>query len=244
MILDERYAPITSIVGFIEAPLDAVAEALITWRRSLAGGRADRLVWEPVDQPFPEVLHRLEPLTTGMHPRELLLATRNGRWTAYFDNGIPWPDPDSRVGHLTMTHGWRGVIATAYQSSQGEGRGRLGAVGFKLLAHHRTEWLNVLRSVGVAAQSERRWTFHSQGEVLPFEQTERYAAPRVPDRFTPEMLREYCAVMKIDLYDPGFYGPRGWFLDNPNKRLPAKCISVSLAEAQRIFGITPPAASA
>ena len=35
---------------------------------------------------------------------------------------------------------------------------------------------------------------------------------RMPQIFTPELLASYCAALGIDLFDPRFYGPRGFLL--------------------------------
>jgi len=84
-LLDEQYAPITSSFGFIDAALERVTDALVTWRTSLR--RPEQVQVERLQESFPGVLHRLEPLTAGATPRELLVATRSS-WTAYFDCGL------------------------------------------------------------------------------------------------------------------------------------------------------------
>src|SRR6266566_580017 len=98
LLLDDRYAPITSVVGFLKAPLDHVGAALGEWRRSLGA----KVMAVPVAGPLPVLLRRLEPLTLGVRQRELVLATRSP-WTAYFDNGGQGPDPIGPVAHLCRT---------------------------------------------------------------------------------------------------------------------------------------------
>jgi hypothetical protein len=67
-LLDERFAPITSSIGFLEMPLDDAAQGLEEWRRSLY---TNVTVSRPPEG-FPEVLRRLEPLI-GARDRELLV---------------------------------------------------------------------------------------------------------------------------------------------------------------------------
>ena len=68
-LLDEQLAPITNAVGFLELPLESAAQGMESWLRSLY----DRVEREPVSG-FPEMLHRLEPLTGGSRRRQLLVA--------------------------------------------------------------------------------------------------------------------------------------------------------------------------
>ena len=51
-LLDERHAPVTSAMGFVEAPIERVANALVGWRRQL-GNDTDV---ESIDEVFPNVL--------------------------------------------------------------------------------------------------------------------------------------------------------------------------------------------
>ena len=81
----------------------------------------------------------------------------------------------------------------------------------------------------------RGWKFDQLGAVQDFEQADRYAAKRIAERFTPEMLEEYCRALGIELFDENFYGGAGfvtysypWFLP----RLPG----VSLSEARKQLG--------
>jgi len=66
-LLSERYAPITSSLGFLRVSLDEAVDALAGWRRSLVDG----MVSVEDAGPFPEYLRRQEPLIGGARPREL-----------------------------------------------------------------------------------------------------------------------------------------------------------------------------
>ena len=90
-LMSEQYAPITSSIGFLEAPIDEVARELQTWRESLCPAVTVTRLCEG----FPDALSRLEPLTGGSRPRELLVAA--GGWTAYSDNSLLGTDAGLRA---------------------------------------------------------------------------------------------------------------------------------------------------
>src|SRR5581483_10453809 len=94
-LMQDQFAPITSSVGFLEAPLEVVGSELVKWRKELGKEIAVR----KVQGSLPQVLHELEPLMTTGRTRELLLATRSS-WTAYFDNVAAGTDPMGPVSYL------------------------------------------------------------------------------------------------------------------------------------------------
>jgi hypothetical protein len=53
--------------------------------------------------------------------------------------------------------------------------------------------------------------------IQPFEQTERYGAKRLVDRFTSDMLADYCRALGNELFDESFYGPHGFLLYFPGQ---------------------------
>jgi hypothetical protein len=72
------------------------------------------------------------------------------------------------------------------------------------------------------------WQFRATGNPQPFEKSDRYLAEKKAERFTSEMLDEYCHALGIDLFDESFYGP---FLVFPRPK------GTSLREAQIGLGI-------
>jgi hypothetical protein len=236
LLLDDRYAPITSSVGFFEAPIAAAGEAVHEWRISLGA----QVKMAPLHEPFPRVLRRLEPLTLGVRQRELLLATESP-WTAYFDNVAQGPDPFGPVSYLCEVLKCRGLIVscvpnTISKEAQG-GEGRYGGVQFQVLGPERTEFLNIVRSVSLTNDGGK-WVFDAAGTIQPYEKPECYTARKIADRFTPEMLEEYCAALGVRYFDPSFYGSNGLLLEvrepvPPDLKVPR----MTLAEAQRRLGI-------
>src|SRR5260370_23730758 len=81
-LFDNRLAPLPYRMGFLETPLQPLADAFRKWK----DGLRPAFDMMPVAEPLPAALRRLEPLTTILR-RQLLLATASA-WTAYFDNGV------------------------------------------------------------------------------------------------------------------------------------------------------------
>jgi hypothetical protein len=103
-LLNERFAPITSSIGYLRQGLDQAVEALAGWSRSVV----DEVIVEEVEDGFPQVLRVLEPLTGGVRPRELLVEASDG-WTAYFDCSIRGTDAVGTVGYLAREVGCQGL---------------------------------------------------------------------------------------------------------------------------------------
>jgi hypothetical protein len=72
--------------------------------------------------------------------------------------------------------------------------------------------------------------------VQAFEHIDQYAARRIVDRFSAEMLADYCGALGIDLFDEQFYGGPGVVTQSRPWFLP-KLATVSLAEARRQLGM-------
>lgn len=233
-LLDERYAPITSKMGFVEAQPERVAAALVGWRRQL--GR--HVEAEEFRDAFPEVLRRLEPLTVGSYPRELLLATKS-QWTVYISNSLDGTDIFAPVSYLAKLLSCRslGVASVPHTRVSGVRGGRYGALQFFIYGPRPNPILNYVRTVSVAHDGER-WIFRASGEVQPFELADQYRARRVADRFTSETLERYCRALDIELFNPDFYGPSS-ILVRTDKPVPDESPSLTLEQAQDRLQIRP-----
>lgn len=227
-LLSEQFAPITSRIGFIEAPLDDVVEAFEAWRASLYPVvKVDRLA-----EGFPEALARLEPLTGGPRPRELLVAA--GRWTAFFDNSLSGTDAESVVSVLTRRLKCQGVAISVrpHTYKSGGRNGRMGAVQFELFGS-----VASVRAVAVVFDGGR-WRFVATGTEQSFEEAGAYESRTVRDRFTSEMLGRYCRALGVDVFEPNAYGPEAVFFES-SVVMPADIQVMTLREAQDFWGIAP-----
>jgi hypothetical protein len=92
-----------------------------------------------------------------------------------------------------------------------------------------------VRSIA-AANDGGSWVFYATGDVQSFEQTECYLAPRVRDRFTPDILRSYCRALGIDVFSEAFYKPSAVLTEHhhPNEK---KVRSMTLSERRRELGL-------
>lgn len=233
-LLSERFAPITSSVGFLELPIEQAAKALDEWRRSLYP-RVE--VAHPSDG-FPGVLRRLEPLTGGARPRELLV--RAGGWTAYFDSSLHGTDAVSAVGVLTRRLQCQGLavrVTPHTVGAPGVTHGRPGAVQFEMFGPLPTSFLNYVRTVSVAYDGSR-WRFDANGTVQAFEEVETYGSRRVRDRFTSAMLERYCQALGVDVFDAGFYGPDAVLIESEVPMAPDGYV-MTLEEVQAWLEVVP-----
>lgn len=231
-LLNGRFDPITFSYGFLEAPLPVIVDAVVHWRSSLGVS----VEATPLNAPFHSLFHSLEPLT--MPPsKELLLATTS-EWTAYFNNAIHGSDPFPPMSYLSLKLKCRGVVALSSPNSQKPTGKSYGAVGFWLLSPTNRQWLNVERSI-LSMNDGGKWKFSTMGEVLNFEDTACYMNKKISDRFTTDMLRNYCEAMGINIFSHNFYQKKG-ILVNHKTKLAATTPQFSLLETRRMKGLIDP----
>jgi hypothetical protein len=231
-LFDNKLAPLTFSWGFLEAPVETINNVYVSWQRRIL--RSVKV--SSINLPLVEALKRLEPLDIGSQ-RVLFLSTKSN-WTACFDNGSKGGNPSTFVGELAERLKCRGVACgcipnTLSRSDRGK-LGTWGAVKFTLFGAEKRESLNIERSVSVI-NDVRGWKFNSAGVVQSFEQVDRYTTKKIAERFTAEMLEDYCRALGLELFDENFYDGPGfmthsypWFLP----RLP----SVGLTEARKQLG--------
>lgn len=206
--LEDRRDPVTAAIGFLEAPPDDVAAALRAWRAQIHGA-ADV---EHLPGGLVQNVGRLEPLTGRVRPRELVVGTAGGRWTALFDCGVRGGDPVASVGHLSRSMGVQGVVVVCV--AEGAVRGQA-ARQLQLFGPLPTDFLNYVRTISVV-QDGSRWRFDAHGVVQDFEEVEAYVARRVEDRLTPEMLQRYCRALGLEPFAPDFYAGPSRLVTNPS----------------------------
>jgi hypothetical protein len=234
-LLSDRFAPITSSIGFLQLGLDDAVEALTEWRRKLVGA----VETDELDAGFPECLHALEPLTGGVRPRELLVDGSDG-WTAYFDCSLRGTDAVSTVGYLSRKVGCQGLAITTVPHTvglTGVMNGQMGSVQFEMFGPLQTEFLNYVRTIALSYDGSR-WVFEADGTEQWFEDLDAYKARRVRDRFTTEMLERYCKALDLDVFAPGTYGPRA-VLVRTRVEVPKDGYVMTLDEVQRWLEIVP-----
>jgi hypothetical protein len=208
-LLDDRYAPITSEIGFLECAVKTAANAFQEWQQPIQSLRRVRLNRREIVGDLPTKLDSLLPLTSH-EARRFLFSPTKSSWTAYFDSGWRGTDVFSTVSQLCTRIGCRGIrgvsVPHAIKKAAGREVGRSGSTIFALYLPEATScsFLNIRRSVSAAYDG--RWTFDANGEPpLEFEQLERYNARQIRDRFTAEMLDEYLRTFGIHFFSADFY---------------------------------------
>ncbi len=205
-ILGGAFAPVTWEIGFLEASAEVAADAFCRWQAPIHANRGVRLDTRSLQGPFAEMLCALSPLTS-IEPRRYLFLPTRSEWTAYFDNGHQGPDVPAHVSYLAGALGCRGVRAVAVPDRRELGE-TAGAVMLEIYGPRPLDFLNYERSISVANDG-RRWRFEEFGERFPFEDSNRYEAPKVRDRFTTRMLGRYLlALGGIRVFDDDFYESR------------------------------------
>lgn len=116
------------------------------------------------------------------------------------------------VGHLSRSMGVQGVVVVCV--AEGAVRGQA-ARQLQLFGPLPTDFLNYVRTISVV-QDGSRWRFDAHGVVQDFEEVEAYAARRVEDRLTPEMLQRYCRALGLEPFAPDFYAGPSRLVTNPS----------------------------
>jgi hypothetical protein len=221
LLLNDRWAPITSEMGFLEIDAERAARAFAAWQGGLEAPRGIAVEVRSVSGTLEQVLSALLPLTSPETKRDLFLPTRSA-WTAYVDNARGGTDAASVMSYMAKAVGCRGLRVVAVPNTYRKGKGRYGAVMLEVYGPHRTHWLNYLRTL-YAANDGGSWVFGQSGEPFPFERLEQYQARRVRDRFTFDMLKEYLGHLGLSPFQEDFYLPRdapAWLVEKTGPVVP------------------------
>ena len=235
LLLDDRWAPITSELGFLEMGAEHAARAFATWQTGLLASRGITVEARPVPGSLEQVLSSLLPITRPETQRDIFIPTR-GPWTAYAECGWGGTDASSTMAYMARALGCRGLRVVAVPNTLRKDKGRFGAVMLTMYGPHPTAWINTVRSVAVSNDGGR-WVFAQFGEPFPFEKVEQYQARRVKDRFTFDMLKEYLHHLGLAPFSEDFYLPEGapaWLSERRGPVLPNHQ-EFTLAQAQEDF---------
>ena len=104
LLFDDRLAPITSDIGFIEAPAADAVAAFLDKEGPIHGPYGRTFTRTAIAGTLEEVLQKLLPLTSVHRLRHLFIPTAS-RWTAYIDNGHQGTDVFSAVSSLALALG-------------------------------------------------------------------------------------------------------------------------------------------
>jgi hypothetical protein len=231
-LLHNDFAPVTFRFGFIETSFPALCDAFTEWQKNLDEKFGLFTEFNSFVGPLAPALSTLEPLTTPLD-RYLLVETRSN-WTAIFANGLRGNDVASPVSYLPSVLKCRGLeVGHAPDLSHTHRKNAIRKWGHTLFALYgpvKTDWLNRIRYLSVW-NDVGGWEFSSEGEVQSFEKPEQYKMRKIEDRFSPDMLEQYCKALGIELNDSEFYGPRNCAARITGRKAVGN-LSMSIAEAR------------
>ena len=233
LLLDDRWAPVTSEMGFLETDAEHAARSFAAWHRGLMERRGIAVAVHPIVGTLEQVLSALLPITTPEARRDLFIPTRSP-WTAYVENGWGGTDASSAMAYMARTLGCRGLRVVAVPHTYRKGEGRYGSVMLEVYGPHQTAWINTVRVVS-ASNDGGPWVFHQFGEPFPFENLAQYQARRVRDRFTFDMLKDYLHHLGLSPFEESFYLPDGapaWLVEKTGPVAPTHA-EFTLAQARK-----------
>jgi hypothetical protein len=209
LLLEDRWAPVTSTMGFLELGAEQAAQAFATWQRGLPTSRDSTIEVIPVSGTLEQALSRLLPLTSGERQRRYLFIPTRSTWTAYVNSVWTGTDAASPMSVMARKLSIRGLRVVAVPHTLRGDQGRYGAVMLDMYGPEQPGKISNTVRVVEAANDGGRWVFVQSGEPFPFEQVEQYQARRVRDRFTFEMLKDYLRHLGLAPFDEDFYMPPG-----------------------------------
>jgi hypothetical protein len=209
LLLEDRWAPVTSTMGFLELDAEQAAQAFATWQRGLPTSHDRTVEVLPVSGTLEQVLSSLLPLTSGERQRRYLFIPTRSAWTAYVNSVWTGTDAASAMSVMARRLSIRCLRVVAVPHTLRGDRGRYGSVMLDVFGPEQPGKINnYVRSI-YAANDGGRWVFGHSGEPFPFEQVEQYQARRVWDRFTFEMLKDYLRHLGLAPFEEDFYLPPG-----------------------------------
>lgn len=205
-LLDDRYAPLTYSIGFLQATAKQVAKGMTAFfRRVHFGGKATQLQGS-----LTENLLHLQPLTTTVRPRTLLTGTKLEGWTALFDGHATGQGIGQLTAYMARTMKTRGyLIAVIPPASNGS---PLGARQFHVLGPESE--LGQVRCIDLVENYPGKWEFHLHGPTQPYEDLDTYTRRRKVDRFTEQTLITYTEAVGLHPWDENFYTAPYYLITN------------------------------
>jgi hypothetical protein len=240
LLLEDRFAPITTSMGFFEAECTDIVNHFLEWQEEIykTANFLKRISSRIVTGKLEQVLLTLLPLKMVSPNRYLFIPAANG-WTAYMDNGYRGTDP-TVIAHLPQLMRIRSVWVVARPHKPGIPALRPGSLIMEVYGYEKQEWLNLIRRIRVENHMGK-WHFEQFGKPFPFEQTERYQLKKKTDRFDLPLLMQYLnSLGGVSPFDEDFYIAKDnskTVLVETSTTLTIENADVTLEEAKRLNGI-------
>jgi hypothetical protein len=209
LLFQDRFAPITSSMGFFEGDLQFIAQGYKNAR--IEGAKQsplrEKIRERSVKGNLQKCLESLLPLKQLMTTKSVFVPTRS-RWTAYFTNFRTGADP-AYISYLPVLLKTRSIWVVAEPHDvpvKGRPATRQGCLIFELSGHEEKDWSNLIRKIWLYSDMGK-WHFELLGTPLPFENMERYDEKKKTDRFDLSLLNLYLREFGIDAFNEDFYLP-------------------------------------
>jgi hypothetical protein len=198
-----QFAPITTAIGFLDAPFSDIIEADQTWRNT-QGMYSFRRLMKPPSQQLQALLPLTGPLTRYIWTRT------HEKWTAYFDNFCNGGDPYGSIFVLSGMLRCRGAIVMYVPQLLHN----YGGVRFDVYDGKTQPTSDPLIRTVAAIHDGGQWDWTEYGQSLSFEQLENYKRRKVRERLTLRTLLDYAQALEIDPYNEAFYASEGVLVVN------------------------------
>lgn len=198
----EMHTSFMDRIWFVQAPFVQVAAETTKWLNELGDTSFTAL-----REPLPSMLHRLEP---RMIPswKQVVVSTSADNWTAILSQGSDIGTANVVGARLECLH-----FRTAHHAHITRDQKIVQYGGTSLWMH-----LGARHIRSIQASYQSRWQFDIFGDPQPFENLNNYTARKIRDRFTLEILNDYCHALGIERGNLDFYGPDGLLIeDNTNR---------------------------
>jgi len=208
LLFDDRLAPITSELGFLETDYQSAARAFIDWQTPIQAELGVTFQKRAVQGDFESVLRQLLPLTSVQDRRFLFIPTSSS-WTLYLSNGHRGADVSGSMLVLAEKIGCRSMRVAAIPETytdESVSWHRFGATILEVYGPQSLQTWSCIRTVYVM-QDGKHWEFKQWGTPFSFEEPEQYKMRRIRDRFTFDMLKRYVVALGVRAFDESFYLP-------------------------------------
>lgn len=220
---DGKIAPLLERVSFIKGDLETILNTFMNWYAY----DTDKFKITLHNENFESLVNLAFPF---QYPYKLFLVTTKNNWVAAFSNKESGESPN--FGILSKSLNTTVVKVTAILKDYDIQTNGWGGGIFEII--DKGEYLR-----NISLLYDEKWDFQTFGNIQPFEDPNYYNSRFAKNRFTPEILAQYCNNLKIDFFNEEFYLPAGTkaymiehiYPPNPQNK------PITLEEAQKARGL-------
>jgi hypothetical protein len=208
-LYENKFLPITFNFYFVETSILNAATIYSGWSRY----KNKKFTLENISGTLEEQMRYFNPMVNNLDTKFLFVDTTSS-WSVFFQKDYEHPQSFCQfsVKKIARSAQCRGLTVTCSGNACRNPDKTIFVDYDYIVFDYIDTDENDNRAIWLARE-DNRWLFETYGKPLPFEQVDKYKEKRTRDRFTPDMLEQYCSSLGIQLLDPGFYGPHGIILE-------------------------------